>query len=173
MRYLIALLFLLSSLHARSKNERVGDLLTLLIPAIAYGTTLYTGDKEGQIEFYKSYGATVVTTDLLKRIVREKRPCCDSPYSFPSGHSSSAFAGAAFIHKKYGWRYALPAYLAATYTAYTRVYAKKHYTHDVIAGALLGIGFSWYFATPYHKRGLSVVPETGVRYVGAKVNYRW
>ncbi len=160
-------------LHAKSQVEKAGDILTLLIPAVAYGATLYTGDKEGQLEFYKSYATTVITTDILKRIVREKRPCCDSPYSFPSGHSSSAFAGAAFIHEKYGWKYAVPAYLAATFTAYSRVYAKKHYLHDVVAGALLGIFFSRYFATPYRKKGLSVAPQSDADFVGATLHYRW
>lgn len=158
--------------YANSKTETVGDILTVLIPAVAYGSTLYTEDHEGQIEFYKAYGSTVLSTYLLKEIVRAPRPDDPTIYtSFPSGHTSSAFAGATFIHKKYGFEYAIPAYLGSIYTAYSRVYANKHYTRDVVAGALLGIGFSWYFTTPY--QNLNIVPTVDIDSYGLQMNYKW
>jgi len=157
---------------AKSNTERAGDILTLLIPAVAYGTTLYTDDTKGQHEFYWSYGSTVALTHILKETVRAPRPNRpESHTSFPSGHSSSAFCGAAFIHRKYGFKYALPAYIAATYTAYSRVHAQKHFTRDVIAGALIGIGFSWYFATPYET--LHATPVIDKDMYGVQVNYKW
>jgi membrane-associated phospholipid phosphatase len=163
---------LVSPASAKGDTERAGDILTLLIPAIAYGTTLYTHDTKGEHEFYWSYGSTVALTHILKETVRAPRPHRpDSHTSFPSGHSSSAFAGAAFIHKKYGLSYALPAYLGAIYTAYSRVHAQKHYTRDVVAGALIGIGFSWYFATPYDK--LHISPDITKDSYGVQVNYKW
>jgi membrane-associated phospholipid phosphatase len=167
-----AALILQSSLIAKSNTERAGDILTLLIPAVAYGSTLYNKDTSGQIEFYKAYGSTIALTQLLKETVREPRPNNPNSHtSFPSGHSSSAFSGAAFIHKKYGLKYALPAYLAATYTAYSRVYAKKHYTKDVVAGALLGIGLTWYFTTPYQK--ITVLPQVDASHYGVQCHYQW
>lgn len=168
------ILFLLTpSLYAKGKTELAGDVLTLLIPSVAYGTTLVTGDKEGQMEFYKSYGSTVALTTILKKTVRERRPNnSSSTESFPSGHASSAFAGATFIHKKYGIEYAIPAYLGAIYTGYSRVHAQKHYTHDVIAGALLGMGLSWYFTSS--KDSVAVTPLINAQSdVGLMVNYNW
>ncbi len=167
-------LFLISNFtYARGKTERAGDILTLLIPSVAYGTTLVNGDKEGQMEFYKSYGSTVVLTSILKETVRERRPNnSSSTASFPSGHASSAFSGATFIHKKYGIEYAIPAYLGAIYTGYSRVYAEKHYTHDVIAGALLGMGLSWYFTSD--KGSVTVSPLINAQTdVGVRVSYNW
>jgi len=167
-------LFLISNFtYARGTTERAGDILTLLIPSVAYGTTLVTGDKDGQMEFYKSYGSTVALTSILKKTVRERRPNnSSSTASFPSGHTSSAFSGATFIHKKYGIEYAIPAYLGAIYTGYSRVHAQKHYTHDVIAGALLGMGLSWYFTSD--KGSVTVSPLIDAQTdVGVRVSYNW
>jgi hypothetical protein len=79
-----------------------------------------------------------VTTGALKYSVNETRPN-GGAHSFPSGHASAAFTGAEFIRKEYGWGWAAPAYLAASFVAWSRVEADKHYTHDVLAGAAIGI----------------------------------
>ena len=69
--------------------------------------------------------------------------------SFPSGHTSAAFTGAAFINFRYGFKYALPFYAASTFVAYNRVQERAHYVHDVLAGAALGIIGTYLFTTPY------------------------
>jgi hypothetical protein len=51
------------------------------------------------------------------------------------------------------------------------VHAQKHYTRDVVAGALIGIGFSWYFATPYDK--LHISPDITKDSYGLQVDYKW
>jgi membrane-associated phospholipid phosphatase len=83
-------------------------------------------------------GRTWSITAALKYSVNETRPNGE-PHSFPSGHASIAFASAEFIRKEYGWRWAAPSYAAASFVAWSRVEADKHYVHDVIAGALLGV----------------------------------
>jgi len=158
--------------YAKSNTEQAGDILTLLIPAVAFGATVATDDSVGEIEFLKAYGSTAAVTQILKYTVRAPRPNNpDSVTSFPSGHTSSAFSGATFIHKKYGIGYAIPAYIGAIYTAYSRVEAEKHYTKDVIAGALIGIGFSWYFTTPY--KNLQITPTVDKDAYGVQFNYKW
>ena len=163
-------LLLSSSLCAKSNTEQLGDILQLTVPLGAYGTTLYLDDKEGQNQFYKSYGATLGATYALKYSVKEKRPNTDSTDSFPSGHTSSAFSGASFIHKRYGLKYAILPYVAATYTGYSRVHSNKHYTKDVVAGAIIGIASSWYFVSPY--KNLQINPITDVGYKGVELNYK-
>lgn len=84
----------------------------------------------------------------LKNIICRLRPCnvfTDFPmliarptsYSFPSGHTSSSFAGALILtlrHKKVGWL----AYIPAVLIAFSRIFLFVHYPTDVLAGILLG-----------------------------------
>lgn len=81
------------------------------------------------------------TTFALKYAVGEKRPDGSDNVSFPSGHATVAFAGAAMLHKEYGhvspW-ISITGYSAATLVAASRVAADHHYWHDVAAGAAIG-----------------------------------
>ncbi len=43
------------------------------------------------------------------------------------------------MRKRYGWDYGIPAYAAASFVGYSRVESGKHYAHDVVAGAAIGI----------------------------------
>ena len=64
--------------------------------------------------------------------------------SFPSGHTSSAFATATSLSLAYPeWYVIVPSYLYAGTMAYSRMYLGVHYPSDVIAGALLGSGCAW------------------------------
>lgn len=164
-------LLLSTALYAKSNAEKIGDILQIAIPLSAYGTTLYLDDKEGQMEFYKSYGVSLASTYALKYTVREQRPDSNAKDSFPSGHTSSAFSGATFIHKRYGLKYAIVPYLGAIYTGYSRVHSNRHYTRDVMAGALVGVASSWYFTSPY--KNLDMQPVVGANYKGIQVKYKW
>jgi len=84
-------------------------------------------------------GRTVLATYALKYSVSEERPNGADSHSFPSGHTSVSFAGAEFIRKEYGWGWATPAYLAASYVGWSRVASDNHYTRDVVAGAAIGV----------------------------------
>jgi membrane-associated phospholipid phosphatase len=77
-------------------------------------------------------------TQGVKLAVDRTRPD-GSRYSFPSGHTSSAFATAAVLERHYGWRVGLPAYAAAAYVGGSRLTENKHYLSDVIFGAALGM----------------------------------
>jgi membrane-associated phospholipid phosphatase len=137
-------------------TEKTATVLQIMIPSIAYGTTRYFDDEEGQIQFYKSFGTNIGVTYGLKYGVKRERPNREDNYSFPSGHTSATFQSASFIHKRYGLKYALPAYIGATFVGWSRVYSEQHYTHDVVAGAVIGSGFSYYFTTPYKYRDINV-----------------
>lgn len=67
--------------------------------------------------------------------------------SFPSGHTSGAFGGAAFWLFTFGWVWAAIPIALAVLTGLSRVAAKKHWPRDVVAGALLATGVMWYFTT--------------------------
>ena len=158
-------------LVAKSNTEKVGDFLAFTIPATAFGTTYYFDDKEGRTEFYKMYGVTMTSTIALKYTVREKRPDNNDRDSFPSGHTSSAVSGAVFMHKRYGFSYALPLYVGAVYTGYSRVHVNRHHPRDVLAGALLGGLSAWYFTTASKK--LQMTPIIDSKYQGISMKYQF
>lgn len=152
--------------------EHNGDLLRDWIPRVAFATTLFYEDGwDGSIQFVESYVVTNLATAGLKRATHKRRPngaCCSS---FPSGHTSRAFMGAAFINARYGWKWSVPAYAGATYVAYSRVHADKHDVVDVIGGAAVGIGTTFLFTRPYEK--VHVEPVAGDGYLGISVSGSW
>jgi membrane-associated phospholipid phosphatase len=170
-KFLLILLLGAESLFAKSHTELIGDVLAISIPAVAYGTTLYIKDKKGEIEFYKAYGTTLATSTLLKKTVTEERPDKSDKESFPSRHTASAMSGAVFIHKRYGLKYALPAYIGTIYTGYSRVHSNKHFEHDVYAGAILGAVSSYYFSSSYKK--INFQAQLNEAYQGVKISYKF
>ncbi|HYP66702.1 MAG TPA: phosphatase PAP2 family protein [Thiobacillaceae bacterium] len=157
---------------AKDSTEKAGDVLQIAIPAAGLaGTLFYEKGWDGTVQFAESLATSQVIAEILKDVVHERRPnggCCKS---FPSGHTTAAFMGATFIHERYGLEYAIPAYVAATFVGYSRVEAKKHYVHDVAAGAALGSVTSYYFTKPY--KGFTVVPVADGGFYGAVVSRDW
>lgn len=167
---LILLILIITSQHSvfASRNiEQAGDILQILIPGVAYGTTLYRNDKPGQSQFYKSFASSLLITFSLKNIVSKKRPN-GGIHSFPSGHTSAAFQGAAFIHKRYGIKYGISAYLAAAFVGYSRVESKFHFNNDVFMGAAIGIISSFKFTIPYDQINISPMIQKNV--IGIQIN---
>ncbi|MGD9021086.1 MAG: phosphatase PAP2 family protein [Lysobacterales bacterium] len=152
--------------------EKNGDVLQWTILAAGLGTAVFHEEEhEGTIQLLKSFAVSQLITEGLKRIVHKTRPdgnCCKS---FPSGHTSKSFMGATFIHKRYGWKYAVPAYIAATYVGYSRVEADKHYVEDVVAGAAIGVLTSYFLTTPYE--GLEITPLVGDGVYGVHISKSW
>ena len=79
----------------------------------------------------------------IKRIVHRRRPGSLTQFdSFPSGHTATSFLGAEMLRqaaKDKAPALAYAGYTIAIATAFIRVYKKKHWLSDVIAGAVLGI----------------------------------
>ena len=68
----------------------------------------------------------------------------DDSYSFPSGHTSTAFATATGLSLDYPkWYVIVPSYLYAGTVAYSRMELGVHYPTDVLAAALIGSGCAW------------------------------
>ncbi len=65
------------------------------------------------------------------------------PHSFPSGHTSCAFASAtALTLSTKKWYIAVPSYLYACGVGYSRMRLGVHYPTDVLGGMVIGIGSS-------------------------------
>ena len=136
--------------------ESIGDGTQLFTPASALILTIVKKDKKGTMKFIKSFATTSVTVFALKNIIKKKRPDNSGYTSFPSGHTAASFQGAAFIQRRYGWKFGVPAYILASYTGLSRIYAKRHYFEDVLAGATIGIGSVYLFTKPFKEPKIDI-----------------
>jgi len=128
----------------------------LVVGTLAYGFI----DQNKQVQ-HNGYdlllctGISLTITEILKRTVDRTRPAEAYPgvifsaspsvdRSFPSGHTSQAFAMATTVSLQYRkWYVVVPAYLWAGSVGYSRMYLGKHYPTDVLAGAVVGAGSSY------------------------------
>ncbi|PLX71286.1 MAG: PAP2 family protein [Denitrovibrio sp.] len=174
MKKIITALLLLFSISAFAGEDSVdtsGDVLRALLPALAYGATFYKDDAEGRMQFYKSFALNAVATYGLKETVKKERPDGSGDDAFPSGHASMSFQAAAFLQKRYGYVYGVPAYAAAAYTGWTRIYSDEHTESDVLAGAVIGVGSALLFTREFEK--VTVTPIAGKNFYGANVSVKW
>jgi len=89
----------------------------------------------------KSFLLNDFIVSTLKKAVNAERPNGD-PHSFPSGHTSMAFAFAQVLHHEFGdksiW-YSVGAYSCATTVGLMRIVKGAHWASDVLAGAGIGM----------------------------------
>lgn len=173
---IILLLILLFSQIADAQSQAVetsGDILLFALPAATLGTTLIVGDDKGTIQFAKGLITNQVLTIGLKYLTDKKRPYNNGDRAFPSGHTSTTFQSASFIQRRYGWKYGLPAYALAGYTGFSRINAQKHDGWDVLAGAVIGIGSSYLFTTPYAEEHLELSFSSGDKGYALGLKYKF
>ncbi|NER13639.1 phosphatase PAP2 family protein [Leptobacterium flavescens] len=163
-KYIIVLLTLFIFQNCLSQNKTIqetGDVLQIVLPATALASTIITKDFKGTWQFTKAFALNKLVTFGLKRAINKDRPDMTDQNAFPSGHTSTAFQGASFIQQRYGWKYGIPAYVLAGFTGYSRINAERHDLLDVFAGALVGIGSTYLFTTPYQRDHMELSFSSG------------
>ena len=106
-----------------------------------FGIGRYANGDRFKAATYDTSQAVVVNflyTLALKEAIKRRRPDGSDRLSFPSGHASNAFAVATVWVEQYGWKAAVPGYLAATFVAGSRLALAKHHLSDIVGGATLG-----------------------------------
>lgn len=136
----------------------ISNTTQIVSASITLGSLVYGYAKNDQElkhnghELLLTTGINFVVTNVLKVIINRPRPVQTYPseiyvltrsdgMSFPSGHTSLAFATATsltLIHHK--WYIVVPAYLWASCVAYSRMYLGRHYPSDILGGAVVGTG---------------------------------
>ena len=123
-------------------------------------------------------GADLVRAQLVSQAMTQGvklavgRPRPDgTQYSFPSGHSASAFATAAVLQRHLGWKAGIPAYTLATYVAASRIQVQRHYLSDVAFGAAIGMIAGRTVTIGRGEARFAVAPAAAPG--GAGVNFTW
>jgi membrane-associated phospholipid phosphatase len=135
--------------------------LVLLFRRVRYGLVMIC-----------SFLTSAIAVQLLKRLVFPgcKRPVAwfhdmgieiyrvsgveyHSAFSFPSGHTTTAFAMffglAFFVNRK---SYKVVFLLLAVITAYSRIYLSQHFLGDVLAGSVIGVITAVVMQTIFEKK---------------------
>ena len=140
--------------------EWITNSVTPLSIAVPVGTFTYAlinkDDRSLQnaVEITSSIFVSGMLSVGLKYAVNRERPFDTYPFitavthadtpSFPSGHTTHAFALATSVSLAYErWYIVVPSYLWAGTVGYTRMALGVHYPSDVLAGALLGSGSAY------------------------------
>jgi membrane-associated phospholipid phosphatase len=157
----------------------VGQGVAIALPIVAGGISIYKDDWNGVGQLVLATGATVGTSLLLSRFVKEERPYCKGlpgcdNRSFPSDTAALAFAPAQYLWNRYGWEYGVPAYAAAGFVGASRIVSKEHWVWDVAASGGIAWTYNWIITGRFHEpgnvySGLVATPH-GAMFA---LNYRW
>lgn len=128
---------------------KYGDYMGQLVPNVLYmggmmAHSYFSGDEKSSERAALMFKATAysgLTTNILKRAVGEERPNGGDNLSFPSGHTTTAFAFASVVASEHGSGYGTAAYLLAAFVGLSRINDNAHHLHDVIAGGAIGAAY--------------------------------
>jgi membrane-associated phospholipid phosphatase len=152
-------------------------LAALMRPAIGRITNLVAATIVVRLGFiFLAIGIPGLVVAIVKRLIGRVRPSDLGPFhyvpfawrpdyaSFPSGHSTAAFAAAVAVGAV--WRRARPVmWIYAVLVAASRILIAAHYPSDVLAGAFVGISSALLIRRWFAQRrlGFSVDARAGVR----------
>ena len=127
-------------------------------------STLLEDEREHEVakSLIQALAVNGVTTAALKGATHTSGPN-GRDFSWPSGHTSSAFTVAAVVNEHYGPWAGVPAFALAGLVGYQRIDSREHDFSDVVFGAVLGTVIGASIASDEEARypeifGMQVVP---------------
>lgn len=94
--------------------------------------------RNGTYDIAQVFLINAVYTTAIKYASYRLRPDGSNHLSFPSGHTSNAFAWATVANHHYGPKLGVPAYLFAALIGVGRMEKNVHWLSDVVGGASMG-----------------------------------
>jgi len=180
--------------HQAVSNRFTGkihaDDITQYAPAVAVYGLDFMGVKAkhnlGDRTFLmaSSYLLSTASVQTLKRTTGIMRPDESNALSFPSGHTATSFVGAHLLFKEYKdtspW-IGIAGYAVATGTGAMRIFNRRHWVSDVVAGAgigMLSVEISYLLLPVFQKmtggrdgrKNIVIAPVLGNNY-GAALSY--
>lgn len=176
--------------------DQSGDIATYL--SLAY-PALFVGiaQKSELVEIALSYAAVTLLSyalpSLLKEVIDRPRPYTyhntslgvGDNSSFPSRHTTAAFASAAFTHTLFAQKYpthplrkavTTVGWTIALSTAILRIASGNHFVSDVVAGAVMGAGIGIgvpYLAQKIFKSSKNREIEVALAFPTIALSYRY
>lgn len=131
--------------------------ISVATPLIIYSVGLIKKDstiKNQALFIGETFLVSAFITTALKYSIKRERPFNTYPdiekvtaapgYSFPSAHTSTAFATATSLSMEYPkWYIIAPSFAWASAVGYSRMHLGVHYPSDVVAGAIVGSGSAY------------------------------
>ena len=142
----------------RAVNGTAYDVFLAVGPVVGAGALVTGGDLNRPLRLGVTGVANYAATRALKNLIKRPRPYAAldgigardrghqgddvlDPTSFPSGHTSTAFAIATSLSLSYPkWYVVVPSAAWATTAGLARIWHGVHYPTDVLAGAAIGAG---------------------------------
>lgn len=166
--------------------DALGDKKMQFVAGGLFAATLLSDDNHLQDAAYTSFEAAVYASLLssgMKGLVGRVRPAEDrGPFvfypftehrSFPSGHTTLAFALVTpwVVYYPHPWTFGL--YAVSTGTAVSRLSKERHWVTDVVAGAALGTLTGYWLARRHLRQStpLEVTPHFGPDHRGLTLRY--
>ena len=131
--------------------------ISVATPLLIYSVGLLKKDstiKKQALFIGETFLVSAFITTALKYTAKRERPFNTYPdiqnvtaapgYSFPSGHTSTAFATATSLSMEYPkWYVIAPSFVWASAVGYSRMHLGAHYPSDVAVGAMIGSGSAY------------------------------
>ena len=107
----------------------------------------------GVLALVSLFFSALIDNVILKNVVARTRPYdviegltslvgAQKDYSFPSGHTGSAFAAAVVMFRELPKKLGIPILVFACLMGLSRLYVGVHYPSDVLGGVLIGTGIA-------------------------------
>jgi len=135
--------------------------------------------RNGTYDIAQVFLINAVHTTAIKYASHRLRPDGSNHLSFPSGHTSNAFAWATVANHYYGPKFGVPAYLLASLIGVGRMERNAHWLSDVVGGATMGylVGRTVVhkdsdLLPEAHAHELRILPAPGAT-LGVLVSFDW